>query len=143
MVNTIINAINSAIGGIESAFTFDIPVAVPEYMQGGGIGASQYTISNWAKFPRIPNIDLPFLAKGAVIPPKAPFAAVLGDQRNGTNLEAPEGLLRQIVREETGGTGNGQYRFMASINRRVLFDELITEAKLRQSQSGRNPFEMG
>ena len=143
VVNTIINAINSAIGGIESAFTFDIPVAVPEYMQGGGIGASQYTISNWAKFPRIPTINLPFLAKGAVIPPKAPFMAMLGDQKSGNNLEAPEELLRKIVREETRSTGNSQYRFMANINRRVLFDEMITEAQLRRSQSGRNPFEMG
>jgi len=45
---------------------------------------------------------LPFLASGAVIPPNAEFAAILGDQRAGRNLEAPEGLLRQIVREEIG-----------------------------------------
>ena len=42
---------------------------------------------------------------GAVIPPNAPFAAVMGDQRHGTNLEAPESLIRQIVREEAGGMG--------------------------------------
>lgn len=29
--------------------------------------------------------------------------AVLGDQTNGRNLEAPEGLIRQIVREESVG----------------------------------------
>lgn len=28
--------------------------------------------------------------------------AVLGDQKNGKNLEAPEGLIRQIFREESG-----------------------------------------
>lgn len=44
--------------------------------------------------------NIPYLASGAVIPPNAPFAAVLGDQRNGTNLEAPEGLIRDIFREE-------------------------------------------
>lgn len=43
---------------------------------------------------------VPYLAKGAVIPPNAPFFAVLGDQRNGTNLEAPETLIRQIMQEE-------------------------------------------
>jgi len=32
---------------------------------------------------------------------------VLGDQRHGTNLEAPEDLIRKIVREEAGG-GDGQ-----------------------------------
>ena len=48
--------------------------------------------------------QIPYLAKGAVIPPNAEFLAVLGDQKNGRNLEAPEALLRQIVREESGGT---------------------------------------
>lgn len=44
--------------------------------------------------------SVPYLASGAVIPPNAPFAAVLGDQRNGTNLEAPESLIRDLFREE-------------------------------------------
>jgi hypothetical protein len=44
---------------------------------------------------------VPWLATGAVIPPNAAFAAVLGDQKSGRNIEAPEGLIRQIVREET------------------------------------------
>lgn len=47
---------------------------------------------------------LPYLAQGAVIPPNRKFAAVLGDQTSGMNLEAPEGLIRQIVREESGGS---------------------------------------
>ena len=46
---------------------------------------------------------IPALATGAVIPPNGEFLAVLGDQKNGRNLEAPEGLIRQIVREEGGG----------------------------------------
>ena len=49
--------------------------------------------------PQIQNI--PMLAQGAVIPPNAPFAAILGDQKSGTNIETPEALLRQIVREES------------------------------------------
>ena len=46
------------------------------------------------------NSPLPALATGAVIPPNQEFAAVLGDQRYGRNLEAPEGLIRQIIQEE-------------------------------------------
>lgn len=46
----------------------------------------------------IPNI--PKLAQGAVIPPNREFMAVLGDQKSGTNIEAPADLIRQIVREE-------------------------------------------
>lgn len=51
----------------------------------------------------IPHIThVPYLASGAVIPGGKPFPAVLGDQPKGkTNLEAPEDLIRQIVREES------------------------------------------
>ena len=47
---------------------------------------------------------IPKLARGAVLPPNREFLAVLGDQKHGRNLEAPEDLIRQIVREETQGT---------------------------------------
>lgn len=40
---------------------------------------------------------LPKLATGAVIPPNAPFAAILGDQRSGTNIEAPLSTIQQAV----------------------------------------------
>ena len=83
---------------------------------------------------------VPYLASGAVIPPNAPFVAVLGDQRHGQNLEAPEELIRQIVREEAGS--GGSYRFTAEIDRRVLFDQFIEEAKVRQTQNGLDPFEV-
>lgn len=54
-----------------------------------------------------------------------------------------EALLRKIVREESGGQqSSGNYRFTAQINRRTVFDEIIEEAKLRRSTSGRNPFEL-
>ena len=59
-----------------------------------------FNTSTW-RIPEIPYVS--FLAKGAVIPGGKPFPAVLGDQPRGkTNLEAPEDLIRQIVREETG-----------------------------------------
>lgn len=51
----------------------------------------------------MPPVKIPRLATGAVIPPNAQFAAILGDQTHGRNLEAPESLIRQIVREESGG----------------------------------------
>lgn len=56
----------------------------------------------------IPNI--PYLAQGAVIPPNREFLAVLGDQRSGNNIEAPEDLIRKIVREEAGGMNDALLR---------------------------------
>lgn len=57
--------------------------------------------------PSIEVDDVPHLAKGAVIPANREFAAVLGDQTHGNNLEGPEALFRQIVREETGAAASG------------------------------------
>lgn len=91
----------------------------------------------WGVNP-LPVPQIPMLARGAIIPANRQFLAVLGDQRNGNNLEAPESLLRQIVREETGGAGS-RYEFIARLDRRTLFDEVITEAKLRKGQTGKNP----
>nr|DAQ34496.1 MAG TPA: minor tail protein [Caudoviricetes sp.] len=133
IVNGAIGTVNGAISGIESAMSFG-PWEVPTPFGSKTIGFS-------ASFPRVPTI--PYLAKGAVIPPRSEFLAVLGDQKQGNNIETPEALLRKIVREETGGQqSNGNYRFTAQINRRTVFDEIIEEAKLRRDTSGRNPFEL-
>ena len=133
IVNSAIGTVNSAIGGIESAFSFG-PWEVPTPFGHKSIGFR-------ATFPRVPTV--PYLAKGAVIPPRSEFLAVLGDQKQGNNIETPEALLRKIVREESGGQNSGgNVRFTAQINRRTVFDEIIEEAKLRRDTSGRNPFEL-
>lgn len=134
IVNGAIGTINNAIGTIESALSFGPwKVSTP---------TGSKTIGFKATFPRVPTI--PYLAKGAVIPPRSEFLAVLGDQKQGNNIETPEALLRKIVREETAGrqVGGGSYRFTAQINRRTLFDEMMKEAQMRRDTSGRNPFEM-
>ena len=133
-INGAIGTINGAISTVESAFSFG-PWKVPT-------PTGSKTIGFKATFPRVPTV--PYLAKGAVIPPRSEFLAVLGDQKQGNNIETPEALLRKIVREETGGrqTGGGSYRFTAQINRRTLFDEMMKEAQMRRDTSGRNPFEM-
>ena len=136
-INSMISGVVSGINAILKAFNklkITIPDWVPVY-GGKEIGFNFSTITA----PKIP-----YLAQGAVIPPNAPFTAVLGDQKRGNNIEAPEDLLRKIVREETGGrsTGNNTYEFIAQLNRRTIFDEIVAEAKLRQSKTGRNPFEL-
>ena len=134
IVNGAIGTVNSAIGGIESAFSFG-PWKVPTPFGSRTIGFT-------ASFPRVPTI--PYLAKGAVIPPRSEFLAVLGDQKNGRNLEAPEGVIREIIEDALAKNqgGGGNVRFTAQINRRTVFDEIIEEAKLRRDTSGRNPFEL-
>lgn len=133
-VNSTISNVNSSLSGIEKAFTFSYDVTTPDGKR------------RWGKYSmNLPRVNtVPYLAKGAVIPPRSEFLAVLGDQKQGNNIETPEALLRKIVREETAGrqAGGGSYRFTAQINRRTLFDEMMKEAQMRRDTSGRNPFEM-
>ena len=41
--------------------------------------------------------QIPLLARGAVLPANKPFAAIVGDQKNGTNVEAPLGVIQEAV----------------------------------------------
>jgi phage-related protein len=61
---------------------------------------NQFSFLTRFSLPRVSAPSIPRLATGAVIPPNAQFLAVLGDQKSGRNIEAPEGLIRQIIREE-------------------------------------------
>lgn len=134
IVNDAIGKINNAIGGIESAFSFG-----PWTIQ---TPWGSKTIGFRATFPRVET--LPYLASGAVIPPRGEFLAVLGDQKKGNNLEAPESLLRQIVREESGkGQGDGNtYNVTVNASGRKLLDIIISEAEMRRNRNGKNPFEL-
>lgn len=87
-INSVINAMNN--------ISFSIPDWVPLF------GGRSFGVN----LPNVSAPQIPFLATGAVIPPNAPFMAVVGDQRSGRNVEAPESLIRQIVREEVGGMSN-------------------------------------
>ena len=135
LVNGVIDKINGVVSAVESAFSFSYDFTSP-YIN------KRYYGKVGLALPRVPTV--PYLAKGAVIPPRSEFLAVLGDQKQGNNIETPEALLRKIVREETAGrqVGGGSYRFTAQINRRTLFDEMMKEAQMRRDTSGRNPFEM-
>ena len=142
-INAIIGGFNSVLGVVNGLISklnnLKFRITVPNWIP--GIGGSWWGFNGFS----IPTIGtIPMLASGAVIPPRSEFLAVLGDQKNGRNLEAPEDLLRQIVREEAGGNqrSGGNYRFTAQLNRRTIFDEMIDEAKLRRDASGTNPFEL-
>jgi hypothetical protein len=91
LMRAVASAINFVIGGLNS-LSFDVPDWVP------GIGGQRWGFNiQTVTAPQIPR-----LATGAVIPPNAAFAAILGDQTSGTNIEAPESLIRQIIQEEMG-----------------------------------------
>ncbi len=83
LVNFAIRGLNH-FGEMISRIGFDVPDWVPV------IGGKSFHLPGWhieeRHFDRIP---VPELARGAVIPPNSPFLAMLGDQKSGTNIEAP------------------------------------------------------
>lgn len=95
ILNGIIGLINGVLGGVFGGVNGLID----------SINAAGEVFPGFVPIPHITAPQIPALATGAVIPPNAQFLAMLGDQRSGRNLEAPEALIRQIVREESGGTG--------------------------------------
>lgn len=133
-VNGMVGNINNSIAGIESGFTFSYNVQLPN----GGRRFGNYHLT----LPRVNTV--PYLASGAVIPPRSEFLAVLGDQKKGNNLETPESLLRQIVREESGkGQNDGNtYNVTVNASGRKLLDIIISEAEMRRRRNGKNPFEL-
>lgn len=119
----------------------------------GGLNQIQFDVPDWVPFiggehfginiPRIPTI--PYLAQGAVIPPNQRFLAVLGDQKRGTNVEAPLDTIKQALAEvmaERGGGAGNTYTVNAQVGRKTLFQLMIDEAKMSQMRTGKNPFEL-
>ena len=70
----------------------------------GGFGGSRMAAQ---ALPSIAPVSIPALAKGAVIPPNREFMAVLGDQRSGTNIEAPLETIKQALAEVMQSNGSG------------------------------------
>lgn len=99
-----------------------------------------HTIIPKGSFQLLKLNSIPQLAQGAVIPANREFLAVLGDQKQGTNIEAPADLIRQIVREESG---SGTYTFVAQLDGRTIFKEVIDQGKLSRRMTGKNAFALG
>lgn len=105
LLNGAISAINGLISGI-NGIGFDMP----DWLGGGSFRPN---------IPKIPSI--PYLAQGAVIPPNQEMLAILGDQKKGYNLEGPESMFRQIVREESGNSGiSGPVTFVLKVGETTL-----------------------
>lgn len=129
-VNNMVSGISNALSRISSALT-TVSTKANAVSNIGYIGASVGA-----------RVKIPHLASGTVIPPNSPYLAMVGDQKQGTNVETPLATIKQAVAEVVGEGKGGTYVINAQINRRTLFEEIITEAMIKQAESGRNPFEL-
>lgn len=107
-VNTAIGAVNAAIHSIQGVINAmvaalnSIRINVPSWVP--GIGGKSFSMNlQTVSLPQVP-----YLAKGAVLPPNKPFLAMVGDQRSGTNVEAPLSVIQDAVAEVMGANLQGQ-----------------------------------
>lgn len=84
------------------------------------------------------SIPIPKLATGAVIPPNREFMAVLGDQKRGNNIEAPEALIRKIVKEESGGTMI--FNLTSNLDGEVVYRNMVKYDRKHKKQFGTSQF---
>lgn len=74
----------------------------------GGISSYQTTGTIApASMPPTNARSIPALAQGAVLPANRPFMAMVGDQKNGTNIEAPLETIKQALAEVMAQYGGG------------------------------------
>ena len=132
-INIIISLINGLVSGVCSGIntvikalnnlSFDVPDWVP------GFGGKKFGFNlSLVTAPKIPK-----LATGAVIPPNREFLAVLGDQKRGTNIEAPlDTIVEAFQRVQNNGGNDINIKFSGNEGQllRYLFNGLeVTKSK--------------
>ncbi len=108
LLNALLRAVNFAVNCVASGVEklgFTVPSWVP------GIGGKQFA----PKLPRMPEYQIPKLAQGAVLPANRPFLAMVGDQKNGTNVEAPLDTIKEALMEALHEMQAGELRVAAPI----------------------------
>jgi len=86
MISRLVAALNSVVS-VANRLSFTVPSWVP------GIGGKHFGVN----MASVSAPTIPHLARGAVLPANKPFLAVLGDQRSGTNIEAPLATIQEAV----------------------------------------------
>lgn len=128
MIRGICTGINSVIRAINS-IGFTMPDWVPGF--GGeriGFNLKEVTV------PQIPK-----LATGAVIPPNSEFLAILGDQKRGTNIEAPLETILDAMRMALTEMGIN-VTFQVEGDPNGLFKVIRKEAKKHTNRTGEPAF---
>ena len=109
-------------------------------------GLNKIRLPNWGILGKYANQGInipkiPKLATGAVIPPNREFLAVLGDQKSGTNVEAPLDTIKQAVAEvlaqmNVGSGFGGRIEVPVSINGR----EILRAVREAEGEAGTQTF---
>ena len=116
MLNAMINRLGSALNAVIGAanrLSFTVPDWVP------GLGGRHFGVN----MPYVSIPQVPYLAQGAVLPANKPFLAMVGDQRHGTNVEAPLTTIQEAVAlamEDMAAGNMAGHRATVDVLRQIL-----------------------
>lgn len=128
-------SINSMITGINNtlAAPFSTLASVFSKMRNMEVGGAKI----FSALPSFMVPKIPKLAQGAVLPPNSPFLAVVGDQKQGTNVETPLATMVEafkLAMAESGGNNNQP--IVLNINGRQVAQAVWDEENKRYKQTG-------
>ena len=116
LLNAMLSRLGSALNRVISAAN-SLSFTVPEWVP--GVGGKRFGVSMRAV--SVPQI--PYLARGAVLPANKPFLAVVGDQRHGTNVEAPLATIQEavaVVMEDMAAGNMAGHQATVEVLRQIL-----------------------
>ncbi|MBP5710546.1 MAG: hypothetical protein J6W84_06175 [Bacteroidales bacterium] len=82
-------------------------------------------------------VKIPHLAKGSVIPPNRQFLAMLGDQRSGTNVEAPLSTIEQALQNVLNRMSGTNAPIILQLDGKQIAKVVWSESDKRYKQTGK------
>ena len=102
--NAIADAISGAVrGAINRVLSFAGRI-INNFINGINTAISVINAIPGVSISKLNSLQIPQLAKGAVLPPNKPFLSIVGEQRSGTNIEAPLDTIVDAVKIALGGS---------------------------------------
>ena len=127
MVSRLVAALNAVVRAANK-LSFTVPEWVPV------IGNKHFGVN----LPTVSTPKIPYLAQGAVLPAGKPFLAMVGDQKHGTNIEAPLSTIQEavalVMEDQTGAILRG---FEASVGIQKEILEAVLGIRIGDEVLGR------
>ena len=135
-VRSMISSIGSAISGLFDRIS-NLRSSASGAMQSMSNALSRGRSVAEPALVSMPQVAIPALANGAVIPANRRFLAMLGDQTSGTNIEAPLDTIKQAVAEVLNGfAGGGEQPINIYIGEELLDTVIAGSQRRRAVRSG-------
>lgn len=139
-INGIISGFEAMINWVIGGFN-KISVTMPDWGILGDLAGKSFGVNiSPVNFGRV---SIPRLAQGMVIPANREFLAMLGDQKNGVNIETPLSTMVDAFNRTLDGRGNSgsqPIHIHLSLDGREIYEVVVEQNKKNTRMTGVNEF---